>query len=90
LKAERTDEHLQYFREDQESVYFNSDEELLMKVRYYLAHPEDRQRIAEAGRRRCLESGYSTHHRALEMLNIIEKVCTRKVDKETLEKYIND
>ena len=59
LLAERTDEHLRLFREDVEAVFFSNDAELLEKARHYLAHEDERSRIAAAGRRRCLEDGYA-------------------------------
>jgi spore maturation protein CgeB len=68
MLAERTEEHLELFKEGVEAEFFGSDEELLAKVRYYLNHPEQRQRIAAAGRERCLRSGYSYHDRLRWML----------------------
>lgn len=73
MLAERTGEHLELFEEGKEAEFFDCDEELVEKAKHYLAHPQQRQRIAAAGRRRCLESGYSHHDRLKTMLNAIER-----------------
>ena len=73
MLAERTREHLELFEEGKEAEFFSSNEELLDKVRFYLAHPQQRKRIAAAGRRRCLENGYSNQDRLKWML---EKVVS--------------
>lgn len=67
---ERTDEAQAHFREDEECSMFSGADELVAKIRYFLAHDEDRRRIAAAGRQRCLSSGYSTVDRAR---TVIEK-----------------
>jgi spore maturation protein CgeB len=72
MLAERTEEHLQLFEEGQEAEFFNCPDELLEKVKYYLAHEEERQLIAKTGFKRCLESGYSHHERLKVMLEIIK------------------
>lgn len=74
MLAERTDEHLRLFAENQEAAYFdiNNLDELLAKVRYYLRSESERLAIARAGRERCLRSGYSHHDRLKFMINQIK------------------
>lgn len=69
--AERTDEHKELFEEDKEAVYFNTKEELLEKVKYYLEHKEERKQIAKAGYERTRNSGYSYDDRVEEILKVI-------------------
>lgn len=75
LLAERTEEHLQLFREDVEAVFFANDDDLIDKARWYLAHDAERRRIADAGRRRCLQDGYAYDTR---LDRILEYVCARR------------
>jgi len=58
MLAERTDEHDRHFVEGVEYVGFGSDLEMIEKARALIANPALRQAIGEAGRRRCLASGY--------------------------------
>lgn len=74
LLAERTEEHQALFEENKEAVYFSSEEELVSKVRYYLDHEEERNRIAAAGRARCLASGYSSADRVKEILERVHQL----------------
>jgi hypothetical protein len=74
MLMERTLEHLALFEEGREAEYFSSKEELLEKVKYYLSHEDERKSIAQAGRERCLKSGYSNLNRISFMLKIIEEL----------------
>ena len=67
MLAERTDEHLELFEEGKEAEFFENENELLDKINYYLSHPKERKKIAAAGRKRCLKSGYSNQDRIREM-----------------------
>ena len=65
---ERTDEARDYFVEDRECAMFGDSEEMVAKIAHYLAHPDERRTIAEAGYRRCQTSDYSIDHRARAIL----------------------
>ncbi len=58
LLAERTDEHQQLFREDEEAVFFTGIEECRAKIDRYLSDEPARAAIAAAGLRRAQSSGY--------------------------------
>jgi len=75
LLAERTGEHRELFEEGREAEFFGSEEELLEKTRFYLAHARARRRIAAAGRARCLRSGYSNRERLRWMLAEVREVA---------------
>ncbi len=59
LLAERSPGHVEAFEEDREAVFYGSEDECAEKARWYLAHPDERARIAAAGRARAERSGYS-------------------------------
>lgn len=71
MLADRTDEHLACFEEGKEAEFYTGTEEMVDKIRFYLAKDQLRQRIAEAGYRRCITSGYSNHERVRHMLEVV-------------------
>lgn len=72
MLAERTQEHLSLFEDGVEAVFFDSNDELVDKVKYFRKRPEEGKKIGLAGRERCLRSGYSNHDRLQHMLRIVE------------------
>lgn len=65
---QRTSELALYFTEGQECACFTEAEELIERITYFLAHPVERQRIADNGRRRALESGYAVECQAARII----------------------
>ena len=59
MLAERTQEHLDHFREDVEAGFFGGLDELKGRIEHFLRESAIRRKIAEAGRERCWQSGYS-------------------------------
>jgi hypothetical protein len=78
LLHERNQVIQEHFREGEEAEFFGSDDELLEKCRHYVAHPEERRRIAAAGRARCLASGYFETDRIREALPLLERALAGK------------
>ena len=72
MLAERTKEHLANFAEGVEAAYFDGIEELLEKISFYLPRADERRRIADAGRARCLSAGYSYDARLTQILETLE------------------
>jgi spore maturation protein CgeB len=72
LLAERVPGHEALFVEDREAVFFGSVEECAEKSRWYLAHPEERERIAAAGRARAERFGYSNDAQLAKVLAYLD------------------
>jgi spore maturation protein CgeB len=75
---ERTKELLEYFREGVECGCFETADELVEKITYYLEHPEERRAVAVAGYRRSIESGYSVDSRASKILDKLAEIRAAK------------
>ena len=68
MLAEYSTEHSLLFKEGVEAVFYRNRNELVEKIRYFLGNEEERRAIATAGRRRCVESGYTHEERMRFML----------------------
>lgn len=77
LLAERTDEHLESYREGVEAEFFGDHKEMLDKLRHYLEHDSERREIARRGRERCLASGYSYRAQMPRDWRHVEPLLTR-------------
>ena len=71
MLAERSVEHERLFKDEEEAVYFETNTELLKKIRYYLEHEQKRIKIAKAGYKRTRKDGYSHKGRIDEMLRTV-------------------
>ena len=68
--CDRRDIIKSYFKEDEEIVLFDSTEELIEKINYYLIHPEEAKRIAENASKRA----HKEHTYEQRILNIFEYI----------------
>ena len=68
MLAPRTPELTTLFTEDKEAVFFGTVPECVDKARWYAANDTARQRIATAGRERCLRDGHDVYSRARQFL----------------------
>ncbi len=74
LLAERTPELLEFFKEDEEACFFNGEAELLDKVHWLLANPLERDKIADAGKRRVWDDGHDLKSRTSEFISMTEEL----------------
>ena len=68
------------FAPDKEAVYFDSKEELLDKVRYYVKHDEERKRIAKAG----WEKAHTHYNERLIAKYLVEATFGKKISENYL------
>lgn len=71
---ERTGEAAKIVEEDKHAAFFENDAELVEKCRFWLAHPDERRRVAEAGYGRVRSGGFSHHDRLRDILKAAETV----------------
>jgi spore maturation protein CgeB len=74
LLAERSQGHLDRFKEDEEAVFFTGFDECLAKIRKYLPDSSARERIAKAGHARAVRDGYDND---TQVAKIVDRVRHR-------------
>jgi spore maturation protein CgeB len=72
MLMERTQEHIRLFKEAEEAEFFGNHNELLKKINYYLHNNEQRELVADNGRKRIERSGYYFRDMSKEMIEIIK------------------
>lgn len=67
---ERTPEAMSFFKEGEEAEFFDSFEELVKKIDFYLKNEKERKKIAEAGHKRATSYEHSYRARAQKILDV--------------------
>ena len=78
LLAERSEGHLQRFKEDEEAVFFSTFDELAAKIRRYLPDEAARERIAKAGNERAARDGYHNDRQVGRIVERAESIASGK------------
>lgn len=73
LLSERTDDLKEMFIEGKEAVFFSSKEELVEKAVWLSNHPDEIERIAEAGRKRVWADRHDVVNRAKQFLTLVSE-----------------
>jgi len=72
LITDHKDNISEFFEVGKEIETYKSKEELLEKVKYYLSHEEEREKIAKAGQERTLKD-HTYEKRMIELVGILER-----------------
>ena len=75
MMAEYTDDLANnLFEEDKEAVYFKNKEELLEKIKYYLANEDKIKEIGENGYKRLMRDGHEVVDRCKEIIKVYNEI----------------
>lgn len=72
--ATRSEEHLAWFAEGREIAFFETFQELISQVAYYLEHDTERDQIAQSGHRRLEESRHTYADRMEQLLDEVKRL----------------
>ena len=78
MLAERTDDLLSMFKENEEACFFSDSDELLAKVHWLLKNPIEVERIAEAGKQRVWKDQHDVNSRARQFADNINNFLERE------------
>lgn len=73
MLAQYSDDLASLYEEDKEVVFFRTKEEMIDKVKYYLADDALRNKIALAGYKRAVSSGYDVVSRVNQLVDFVSK-----------------
>ena len=74
MLSEYTDDAASLFEADKEAVYFKNTDEFINKIDYYLAHDDERKKIAQNGYERVMRDGHEVMDRAKQVIKAYEKM----------------
>jgi spore maturation protein CgeB len=72
MLAPRTQEMMEFFVDGSEAVYYDDKDDLIKKIKSYLANEDVRKKIANNGFKRCINSKYDVVGRAEVILKTVE------------------
>lgn len=71
MLAERTQEHQELFVEGREAEYFETKEEIVTKIEYFLKYENKRKKIAQQGYNKCIRAKYDYKNQLREIIKIV-------------------
>lgn len=75
MLAPGSEEHQNYFRENQEAFFFDNDQDLFKKIRFLLSLSEtEANYIRTSARERSIRDGYSYEHRGDQLIKILKEL----------------
>lgn len=74
MLAQRTKFQKLYFEEDKEAVYFDSKNDLLTKINFYLKNSDIRNKIRKAGLKKSYQNDFSLKKRSKELFDLIKQI----------------
>jgi spore maturation protein CgeB len=86
MLAERTREHLDFFREREHVDFFGPSGELVDKVRYYLDRPYERERIAQAGYQAVTSGRHTYQDRLREIVSAVHSTAATNDEMKSLHR----